>query len=559
MTDAPGIVLAQVRLAMTQAALSLASFANVPAPLVGSLLDGRYVIERQLGEGGMGLVYAARHHVLGRRFAIKVLRPEVSRDAGVITRFRREAQAASAIGSPHICDVSDFGVLPDGSTYFVMEYLDGPSLTEVMEAGPIELPRLLGIGMQLCDALGAAHARGIVHRDLKPDNVHLVRRGEHTDFVKVLDFGIAKVMGGSDKRLTQAGQVFGTPYYMSPEQCIGSDVDHRTDLYALGVILYEMASGQVPFEAESLVGVLTKQLHEAPPALRDVSPVPVSPVLEAVILKCLAKSPDERYASMEALRADLEALREGSTPSVRLPSAPLPTTPTLSVAAAAPTTPLSVAAAAPKAPTTTPRATSAPRTGLGLAIGAMLGLVLVGGAVGAVFLRTSRAPAATPPVERAPRVEVRPPEEVAPVVREERAPAVESPVVGSPPEVREPASPNAAPPSLVQLRTEPPGAEVYAGGALIGNTPLALPRPAEGISEIRVVMPGYREHTLSLGPQTSDELSITLERRVERSHASPRVEPRALTPTVRPLGGPRSSVGQPTGDGLIDPFGARRR
>jgi serine/threonine protein kinase len=278
-------------------------------PLIGVVLDGRYRIERMLGEGGMGVVYRATHAVIGKPLAIKVLRAEVSKDADVVARFKQEAQSATAIGNEHIIDITDFGALPDRSTYFVMEFLDGVSLTAALEQSrPIAAARTIDIGKQLCEALGAAHERGIVHRDLKPDNIYLIKRHGSTDFVKVLDFGIAKV-GGATSKLTKAGQVFGTPHYMSPEQAAGSSVDHRTDIYALGVILYEMASGRVPFDADNLMGILTKHLYENPIPVRELPPpTDVSPGLEAIIMKCLAKQPGERFADAAALRAALRAV-----------------------------------------------------------------------------------------------------------------------------------------------------------------------------------------------------------------------------------------------------------
>jgi serine/threonine-protein kinase len=170
-----------------------------------------------------------------------------------------------------------------------MEFLNGVSLTQALEAGKFETGRTIYVAKQLCAALGAAHEIGIVHRDMKPDNVQLVQRGDDSDFVKVLDFGIAKV-GGSTSKLTQAGQVFGTPHYMSPEQCAGTNVDQRTDIYAVGVMLYEMATGKVPFDADNLMGILTKHLYENPSPPHELPPpVDVTPALEAVILKCLSK------------------------------------------------------------------------------------------------------------------------------------------------------------------------------------------------------------------------------------------------------------------------------
>ena len=285
-------------------------------PYLGFVIDERYRVEAVIGEGGMGVVYLCKHNVIGKRVAMKVLRADLARDQEVTTRFLNEARAASAIGNPHIIDISDFGQLPDGSTYFVMEHLDGDSLTHVIETNqPIPISRILHIARQLGEALAAAHDAGIVHRDLKPDNIILISRGNEKDFVKVLDFGIAKV-STAEGRLTRVGTVFGTPHYMSPEQAAGTPVDHRGDIYSFGVILYEMASGRVPFDADNFMGILTQHMYKAPVPIRALVPViqDIPPGLEAIILKCLSKRPEHRYQTMRDLVAELDKVDRGIVP-----------------------------------------------------------------------------------------------------------------------------------------------------------------------------------------------------------------------------------------------------
>ncbi|WP_394821945.1 protein kinase domain-containing protein [Pendulispora albinea] len=282
-------------------------------PYVGKTVDGRYFVERVIGEGGMGVVYRGRHKVIDKKVALKILRGDVARDGEIVERFLQEARAASTIGNPHIIDIADFGTLPDGAAYIVMEYLDGISLAEALkQQGTMTASRLVHIARQMAQGLSAAHKAGIVHRDLKPDNVFLITRGGNADFVKILDFGIAKV-GGEASRLTRAGTVFGTPHYMSPEQAAGEPVDARTDVYALGIILYELAYGKVPFDADNFMGILTQHMYRAPVPLTTLVP-DFLPGLDAVILKLLAKRSEARYQTMDELVIDLDVLEKKGYP-----------------------------------------------------------------------------------------------------------------------------------------------------------------------------------------------------------------------------------------------------
>ncbi len=472
-------------------------------PLIGQTIDGRYLIERQLGEGGMGVVYQIKHVILGKALAMKVLRADVSRDEEIITRFRQEAQSASAIGSQHIIDISDFGTLPEGSTYFVMEMLDGTELSELIEAPePIPAERVIHIAKQLCDALGAAHERGIVHRDMKPDNVFLIERPKNPDFVKVLDFGIAKV-GGASSKLTQAGQVFGTPHYMSPEQCAGQSVDHRTDIYAVGVILYEMACGRVPFDADNLMGILTKHIYEQPiPPHELPPPIEVPPGLEAVILKALAKQADQRYQSMSEMREDLDALSAGQTPKAvvdavnRTSGANIPRLDGTGSHAM-----LSVGVGE------APESSSRLPVILGAVVG-LLALVATGLAIYFLVLAPNQEVVARTDPEPTPEVPEAPPPAVIPVEAPPEPPAeTAADTPEAPPE-----------PAVVMLTvvSEPDGVEVWvvdseAGETLAGNTPFAIPRPPAGqFVNLVLRQPGFRDHPIRVGQFTSERVHVSL-------------------------------------------------
>ena len=274
--------------------------------MLGSVVDGRYEVLAVLGEGGMGTVYEVKHRALGKRFALKALRKDLTADGEIAARFIQEARTAAAVSHPGLVEITDFGRLESGQVYFVMELLEGQSLAALLRTGgPLPVARALDIVRQLVHALKAAHDASIVHRDLKPDNIHVGHGDAGRDLVKIVDFGLAKVIGSS--KLTRAGMVFGTPHYMSPEQAAGEVVDHRADIYALGIVMYEMFTGRVPFEADSYMGVLTKHMYMAPAPPSEVSPeLKELGSLEDVILCCLQKRPSARYDSLAALLVDLD-------------------------------------------------------------------------------------------------------------------------------------------------------------------------------------------------------------------------------------------------------------
>ena len=448
-------------------------------PLRGKLVDGRYRIVERLGEGGMGLVYEARHEVLGTRLAMKVLRSDAAKDAEALERLKREAMSASAIGSQHIVDVRDFGRLPDGSPYVVMEMIDGGDLYHAIRRGRFDWPRAKHVARQIAVGLGAAHEQGVVHRDLKPENILLTTQNGQPDFVKIVDFGIAKIAG--TEKITQAGRVMGTPEYMAPEQCAGHAVDHRADVYALGVLIFEMVSGRLPFRDKDIMSLLRKQMRDRPPDVSSMAPDADLPArLDWLVHRCLAKDKSERFQTMKAVVDALddlendEALLEAAEPGAH-------------------------------APLQTPRRVDAPppRRALYALAGLFAALAMVGGVGFGLWMLKAPEPeevAALDPELAAPPPAPEPERETETETESEPEPETETGTVG------------VEAPRILTLESDPPGARVYREGALIGETPLRILHPSEG-ERVPLVLraDGYRDLDAVLAAQTGDTLRVALE------------------------------------------------
>ena len=491
-----------------------------PDPYVGTTIDGRYKIEAVLGEGGMGVVYLARHKAIGKKMAIKVLRAEMARSNGELTsRFLQEAQAASSIGNPHIIDISDFGELPDGSTYFVMEHLEGLTLSKVLEQSkPLPVDRICHIAKQIADGVAAAHRSGIVHRDLKPDNIFLIRHGTQEDFVKILDFGIAKVSTSGGSKLTRAGAIFGTPHYMSPEQAAGSTVDSRTDIYALGVILYEMASGQVPFDADNYMGILTQHMYKAPVPIRALVPArDVPPGLEAIILKCLSKKPEHRYQTMEELIADFDKLTQGQVPDAvaemmaRSGSFNVPADFFTERGMPGPV------------PATPPELRKRKPWGIYAGVAGVLAAV---GIVVAIFAQSSSGTASpSPPVQPVARA---PEPAPTPVPSPTPAPAPE-PSAAPQPAAEAPPQPKL---SRVLFATEPLDAVVFRGDEELGSGPLTIEVAENQPVEVEVRREGYKTKKVTVDG-SEERMTVKLEKKKVQAPAK---APRRKAPSGSGLG-----------------------
>jgi serine/threonine-protein kinase len=331
--------------------------AGSPDPRITQVLDGKYRLDASLGQGGMGTIYSATHLMLDKPVAVKLIKPDLVTSPDVVRRFQREARAASRLSHPNIAAAYDLGQTDDGTLYIAMELVSGSSLKDVIRTGGrLGDARIIRILRQVTSALVLAHRHSIIHRDLKPHNIMLTTDADGREVAKLLDFGIAKTFNDATQ-LTSTGFALGTPQYMSPEQALGKEVDGRSDLYSLGVILYEMLTGEVPFNDPSTPAVLVKHMTELPTAPSRRRPeLSISPALEAIALRCLEKDPAARFQTADELAAAIESASGTDEVTVRIPPPRLPVPPeaaaTVAVAAGSSTAPTLV----PTAPTVVPPA-----------------------------------------------------------------------------------------------------------------------------------------------------------------------------------------------------------
>jgi eukaryotic-like serine/threonine-protein kinase len=457
---------------------------------IGKVLGGSYHLVRLIGEGGMGAVYEAEHIRLPRRFAVKLLRAEVGADPVAIERFRREADIASSIGHEHIVDVVDFNVTGAGVPYMVLELLEGEDLgTRIKRNGHLTPAELRPILDQVAEALDAAHSRGVIHRDLKPQNLFLCKRGGRDDFIKILDFGISKIVH-SPSVVTQAGTVFGTPNYMSPEQAQGPgvDLDPRTDVFTLGVVCYEALTGQLAFDGSSAAATLYKVCHTDPiPPHSLVADLP--PAVEAVVMRAMAKAVEDRWQSARQVAAAFTAAVEGKPLPAEIPSdGILHVRPAVPDTGAQPTT---------TSPITQPARTRAP-VGKRILGGAALACALAGGYW--LYAGFASNVIQRQPIRLAEPSGVPQPRDVPPA----------SPVSPAPPAVAARPSASAHAAVGVRLLNLPQGARVQVDGVVVPDNPLKL---AYGpiAREIRVTSDACAPFVRQLVPLDDAELVVPCE------------------------------------------------
>jgi serine/threonine-protein kinase len=459
---------------------------------------GQYRVTGTIGRGGMGVVYAAEHALLGRPAAIKVLQSELSQKQDVVTRFFNEARAATAIRHPGIVEIYDFGWTPEGAAYLVMEYLEGETLARRAARTPFHWPGVLAIARQIAGALAAAHAKGIVHRDLKPDNVFLVSDPEVPggERIKLLDFGVAKlgVDSSTTQTVTRTGAVIGTPTYMAPEQCRGVAIDHRADLYALGCVMYELCCGRPPFRGEGPGDVLAAHIHMPPPAMSDAK-AEIPETVAALVRRLLAKAPGDRLQTAEEVIFAIDAVH--GEPTLTMGPPPCATS------------------ASAEPPIATPSGsvvlTPLPRAALRRSVAAVsAGLGVIGVVVVALMMRRGDDVARAVPIAAA--------VPLAAAVQE----AIRSEPIAAPVPVALPApEPAAAPmpePSLVvdaTIESAPAGAEIVLGSEVVGTTPFRgqIPRSDRDVKLV-IRLAGYVDRAIAVHPSEPIHERITLARKL---------------------------------------------
>jgi serine/threonine-protein kinase len=485
--------------------------------LLGHVVADRYRVIKKMGEGGMGVVYLAEHITIEKKIALKVLLHEYARKQDLKERFLQEARAAAKIGHENIVDITDFGDTPDGSVFFAMEFLGGVDLSHLIRKhGPMVWTRAKPILLQICRALGAAHAKGIIHRDMKPENIYLIEREGRSDFVKVLDFGIAKMnVDDRESRLTRTGMIFGTPEYMSPEQAQGNKPDHRVDIYAVGVIMYEMLTGQVPFKADTFMGILTKHIFEQPIPPSQVKPGAHIPAeVEQLVMKALAKERGERFQSMAEMAAAIaQASGRMTRPTGDVAVTPRIVTTTSTGSTAMPA--LDAGAPVRQVGTITDVGVGeeiySGRRNLIIA-GVVIGLLVVGGVGAFLFLRDR-------PDDR-PAAENKPDAAVKAIVKTQPL-AVD-------------AAPRAASKHKITIVSKPAGAEIYRGDQRLGVSPepFFLDRGSEKIT-LTLKLAGYKDREIEIIPDENQTSNVELE--PKRAGKGKKIKPEPVAKKPEPV------------------------
>jgi eukaryotic-like serine/threonine-protein kinase len=446
---------------------------------IGELIEGKYRITRLIGEGGMGAVYLGENVRISRKVAIKVLHAGLTENKEVTQRFEREAQAAGRIGNDHILEVIDLGSLPNGDHYIVMEYLDGEPLTSrIKERGRMQPMELAGLIRQVLVGLAAAHRAGIVHRDLKPDNIFILKeKAGKADYCKIIDFGISKFqpLNNDGMRMTRTGMMMGTPYYMSPEQASGShEADHRADLYAVGVIMFEATTGQVPFDAATFNQLLFKIVLDEVPRPEVIQP-DLDPAFASLISKAMARDMNQRFQSSDEFISAIDGwLKQGT--AVTVP----PTADPRAISLLGPRPTQAEANAPVKTGTGGTWATSQvdeipkKKNNLGLMLG-IAGVLVVGSAGAVIALGSGSKEQATPPEAASSNT----PSAPTPPVEQQAAPKPPEPSIPAPPEVPASAAPVAAPaPSVAAPIAPTPRPRTAPKSAPPASKTTAAPPPA---------------------------------------------------------------------------------